>query len=93
MAISDAPGGWSAACGTWRCRRRQAQRAPDAPRTGRSGPQWPGEGPLSYIASVACAEVRKIPLDLVLPDAASLLFFYFDGQSGDSEPAVDSWAL
>lgn len=55
-------------------------------------PQWPGEGPLSYIASVDCAEVRKIPLDIMLPDAGSLLFFYFDEQYGYSKTGVGFWA-
>lgn len=52
-------------------------------------PQWNHPGPLSFIASLDCAAVSRRPLDITLPDAGSLLFFYFDGQCGGPGAGVD----
>jgi uncharacterized protein YwqG len=43
-------------------------------------PEWPGHGPLTFIAEVDCATLPHGELDLALPAAGKLLFFYFDGQ-------------
>lgn len=52
-------------------------------------PQWNHPGPLAFIASIDCAAIGKIPLDISLPEAGSLLFFYFDGQCGGPGAGVD----
>ena len=49
---------------------------------------WKGTGPLSLIASVDCAELPTEALDIDLPDAGTLLFFYFGGQFDDGESMV-----
>lgn len=41
-------------------------------------PAWEGHGPLTLIASLDCALLPKI--DLPLPEAGILQFFFFDGQ-------------
>ncbi|MCX5297948.1 YwqG family protein [Streptomyces sp. NBC_00193] len=60
-------------------------------------PAWEGHGPLSFIASIDCARLPKASLDIDLPEAGTLLFFYFDGQLDDGEALVlaedrASWA-
>ncbi|WP_078969973.1 YwqG family protein [Streptomyces natalensis] len=60
-------------------------------------PTWEGHGPLSFIASIACAALPSDALDIPLPDEGTLLFFYFDGQLDDGDALVlaedrDSWA-
>ncbi|NYI03837.1 YwqG family protein [Allostreptomyces psammosilenae] len=60
-------------------------------------PVWDGHGPLSFIAAVDCARLPAAALDIDLPDAGTLLFFYFDGQVDGGEALVlaedrDSWA-
>lgn len=52
-------------------------------------PQWNHPGPLSFIASIDCAVTGKMQLDISLPEAGSLLFFYFDGQCGGPGAGVD----
>jgi uncharacterized protein YwqG len=50
---------------------------------------WPSwNGPLTFIASLDCAQLP--PLDLPLPDAGSLLFFYYDGQT-DEDIVIGTW--
>ncbi|MFG3406623.1 DUF1963 domain-containing protein [Streptomyces sp. NPDC048142] len=49
---------------------------------------WRGHGPLSFVASIDCARLPKTALDIDLPEAGTLLFFYFDGQSDDGEALV-----
>jgi uncharacterized protein YwqG len=60
-------------------------------------PTWDGHGPLSFIASIDCARLPKGALDIDLPEAGTLLFFYFDGQLDDGDALVlaedrESWA-
>ncbi|MFD3545231.1 YwqG family protein [Streptomyces sp. NPDC058655] len=60
-------------------------------------PTWEGHGPLSFVASIDCARLPKAALDIDLPAAGALLFFYFDGQLDDGEALVlaedrESWA-
>ncbi|WP_284505167.1 YwqG family protein [Streptomyces cellostaticus] len=60
-------------------------------------PVWEGHGPLSFVASIDCARLPTAALDIDLPDAGTLLFFYFDGQLDDGEALVlaedrESWA-
>lgn len=53
-------------------------------------PQWPGRGPLTFIASFDCS---RIDLDgLPLPEAGRLLFFYYDGQVDDGLEPVGAHA-
>lgn len=49
-------------------------------------PVWPGHGPLTFVASVNCAELPG--LDIPLPEDGTLLFFFFDGQLDDGEALV-----
>ena len=51
-------------------------------------PQWPGHGPLTFIAALDCAALPPGETDLVLPDAGTLLFFFFDGQLDDGYEVV-----
>ncbi|GGT27302.1 hypothetical protein GCM10010222_81380 [Streptomyces tanashiensis] len=60
-------------------------------------PAWEGHGPLSFIASIDCARLPTAALDIDLPAAGTLLFFYFDGQLDDGDALVlaedrESWA-
>ncbi|MFC8827765.1 YwqG family protein [Streptomyces sp. NPDC057137] len=60
-------------------------------------PVWEGYGPLSFVASIDCARLPTAALDIDLPEAGALLFFYFDGQLDDGEALVlaedrESWA-
>ncbi|AZP23740.1 DUF1963 domain-containing protein [Streptomyces aquilus] len=59
-------------------------------------PEWPGYGPLSFVASVRCAALPRYGLAQEFPQDGSLLFFYFDGQvDEDAFVSVDdpeSWA-
>lgn len=57
---------------------------------GTSWPQWPGPGPLSFIASVDCAAVPREGVDPAFPTDGTLLFFYFDGQADSGDAMV--WA-
>jgi uncharacterized protein YwqG len=64
---------------------------------GAEWPAWDGRGPLSFIASVDCARLPAAELDIDLPAAGTLLFFYFDGQLDDGDALVltedrESWA-
>ena len=51
-------------------------------------PAWESHGPLSYIAAIDCSALRAVPLDIALPQAGMLLFFYFDGQLDDGTAIV-----
>lgn len=51
-------------------------------------PQWPGHGPLTFIASVDCAALPVDELDIDLPVDGTLLLFYFDGQFDDGKALV-----
>ena len=53
-------------------------------------PAWESHGPLSYIAAIDCSALRAVPLDIALPHAGMLLFFYFDGQLDDGTAIVYS---
>ncbi|MFE3327582.1 YwqG family protein [Streptomyces sp. NPDC059176] len=60
-------------------------------------PVWEGHGPLSFVASIDCTRLPTAALDIDLPEAGTLLFFYFDGQLDDGEALVlagdrESWA-
>ncbi|WP_330452554.1 MULTISPECIES: YwqG family protein [unclassified Streptomyces] len=64
---------------------------------GAEWPVWEGYGPLSFVASIDCARLSAAALDIDLPEAGTLLFFYFDGQLDDGEALVlaedrQSWA-
>jgi Domain of unknown function (DUF1963) len=54
-------------------------------------PAWADHGPLSFIASIDCAALTAVPLDITLPQAGTLLFFYFDGQYGNYATTVGYW--
>lgn len=51
-------------------------------------PVWDDHGPLSFIASIDCASLPKDALDIDLPEAGTLLFFYFDGHMDGGEALV-----
>ncbi|WP_267889916.1 DUF1963 domain-containing protein [Streptomyces sp. NRRL WC-3618] len=51
-------------------------------------PVWEGHGPLSFVASIDCSRLPAAVLDIDLPEAGTLLFFYFDGQLDDGEALV-----
>lgn len=58
-------------------------------------PEWPGHGPLSFIASVRCDELPREGLAEQFPQDGTLLFFSFDGRT-DSDAFVsaddpDTW--
>jgi uncharacterized protein YwqG len=52
-------------------------------------PWWDDYGPLAFVASVDCAHLPA--LDIALPDAGTLLFFYWDGQVDEGETTVGTW--
>ena len=54
-------------------------------------PFWDGHGPLSFVASIDCAALAAVPLDIALPPAGTLLFFYFDGQYDNGQATVGYW--
>ncbi|WP_206796767.1 YwqG family protein [Amycolatopsis sp. MtRt-6] len=43
-------------------------------------PEWPGRGPLDFVAAVDCAALPREFLSIPLPEAGTLLFFYFDAE-------------
>ncbi|MFE2560736.1 YwqG family protein [Streptomyces sp. NPDC059352] len=60
-------------------------------------PSWEGHGPLSFVASLDCAALPVGAVDVALPAAGTLSFFYFDGQLDDGDALVlaedrESWA-
>ncbi|MEU0531506.1 YwqG family protein [Amycolatopsis tolypomycina] len=74
----------------------------DGPRVGRIGgaprmpadlpwPEWPGRGPLDFVAAVDCAALPREFLSIPLPEAGTLLFFSFDGfrRGSDDEPRLE----
>ncbi|MEV0121434.1 YwqG family protein [Streptomyces sp. NPDC050703] len=53
-------------------------------------PEWEGQGPLSFIASVDCAALPADALDIPFPASGTLSFFFYDGQlDGDEEAFVE----
>jgi|SRR2546423_4963159 len=62
--------------------------APELP-SGVAWPEWPGHGPLSFVASVRCAALPQGGLAEEFPRDGTLLFFYFDGQVGEVFVSVD----
>jgi hypothetical protein len=58
---------------------------------GAEWPAWQDHGPLSFIAAVDCAALAAVPLDITLPGAGTLLFFYFDGQYDNYKTTVGYW--
>jgi len=54
-------------------------------------PVWEGHGPLSFVAAIDCAALAAVPLDITLPSAGMLLFFYFDGQYDNYQTTVGFW--
>ncbi|KUL53569.1 DUF1963 domain-containing protein [Streptomyces sp. A1499] len=53
-------------------------------------PEWEGQGPLSFIASVDCAALPAGALDIPFPASGTLAFFYYDGQAdGEDEAFVE----
>ncbi|MGK3208989.1 YwqG family protein [Amycolatopsis sp. MEPSY49] len=76
--------------------------AGEGPRVGRLGgapmlpaeaewPEWPGRGPLDFLAAVDCAALPREFLSIPLPEAGTLLFFYFDGdrREADDTPLLE----
>ncbi len=57
---------------------------------GMEWPTWVGRGPLTFIAAVDCATLPREFVTIPLPDAGTLLFFYFDGRyaSDEGHPAM-----
>lgn len=51
---------------------------------GADWPEWPGQGPLSFVASVRCALLPRDGLTSDFPHDGTLLFFYFDGRGEDA---------
>lgn len=54
-------------------------------------PEWPGRGPLDFLAAVDCAALPREFLSIPLPEAGTLLFFYFDGSRrySDDHPQLE----
>jgi len=52
-------------------------------------PTWPGQGSLNFVAAVDCALLPRTFVTTPLPDAGSLLFFYFDRRYEYSAMAED----
>ncbi|MFE7760404.1 YwqG family protein [Streptomyces sp. NPDC057438] len=69
--------------------------APELP-SGTDWPEWPGRGPLSFVASVRCAALPRDGLAEEFPRDGTLLFFAIDGQvDEDAFVSVDdpeTWA-
>ncbi|MET7479060.1 YwqG family protein [Streptomyces sp. NPDC005648] len=68
--------------------------SPELP-AGVGWPQWPGHGPLSFVASVRCAALPREGLTERFPQDGTLLFFLFDGQVDDVFVSADdpeTWA-
>ncbi|MFF8784048.1 YwqG family protein [Streptomyces sp. NPDC015125] len=64
---------------------------------GAEWPVWEGHGPLAFIASLDCAQLPSVALDIAIPTDGTLAFFYFDGQLDDGSALVaphepDTWA-
>ncbi|MEV6906079.1 TnsA-like heteromeric transposase endonuclease subunit [Amycolatopsis sp. NPDC051071] len=53
-------------------------------------PTWARRGPLTFIAAVDCATLPREFVTIPLPDAGTLLFFYFDGRysADEDQPAI-----
>jgi uncharacterized protein YwqG len=49
-------------------------------------PEWEGEGSLNFVASIDCGRLPADAFDIPLPDCGTLLFFYFDSDSGYFDP-------
>lgn len=58
---------------------------------GQDWPEWPGHGPLSFIAEVMCDRLSAFELDIQVPTEGRLLFFYFDGSYDDGTSVVGTW--
>jgi Domain of unknown function (DUF1963) len=54
-------------------------------------PAWEDHGPLSFVAAIDCAALAAVPLDITLPQAGALLFFYFDGQYDNHAATIGYW--
>lgn len=52
-------------------------------------PTWEGHGPLSFVAAIDCDEIPSDELDIPLPEAGMLLFFYFNGVGEDAVQYLD----
>ncbi|MEU1519067.1 YwqG family protein [Streptomyces sp. NPDC005811] len=68
---------------------------PELP-AGTAWPEWPGYGPLSFVASVRCAALPRDGLAEEFPRDGTLSFFSFDGQVDEdvfvSVDDPDTWA-
>lgn len=49
-------------------------------------PQWEGAGSLNFVASLDCGQLQPDRLDIPFPHTGTLLFFYFDPDSGYFDP-------
>lgn len=58
---------------------------PDLP-AGAAWPEWPGHGPLSFIASIRCVALPRAGVSVEFPRDGSLLFFHFAGEGGFVSP-------
>ena len=54
-------------------------------------PTWPGHGPLSFVGELDCERLAAFPLDVPIPSAGRLLFFYRDGAYDDDPETVGTW--
>jgi Domain of unknown function (DUF1963) len=52
-------------------------------------PQWDEHGPLNFVAAIDCSQVPARELDIPLPEAGQLLFFYFDGLGDNTVAYTD----
>ncbi len=49
-------------------------------------PVWPDRGSLNFVAALDCAQLPTAALDLAVPAAGMLLFFYLDPEDGLFDP-------
>jgi len=56
-----------------------------------SWPYWDGHGPLSYIGELRCDRLAQFELDIPMPKAGRLLFFYFDGSYDNFSTTIGTW--
>ncbi|MEU9448669.1 YwqG family protein [Streptomyces sp. NPDC048277] len=65
---------------------------PELP-SGVGWPEWPGHGPLSFVASVHCAALPREGLAEQFPKKGTLLFFFADGQADAPEALAGAQVL
>jgi uncharacterized protein YwqG len=55
---------------------------------GPAWPEWRDHGPLAFVASIDCAALVSLDLDIALPRDGTLAFFYFDGDYDNGKSQV-----